>query len=149
MVEDNITRNCVIELNGLTKRYNDLTADDHRNLKIYEGEEFSLLGPNGAGKTTTILMILGLTEPSASQVKVNGINSIRYPIEVKKMVGYMPDHLGFYEDRSGFENLMYIDRLISIPDEKERLRGTRLLTEAGLYGAKDKKVGEYSKGKIG
>jgi len=141
-----MTRNCVIELNGLTKRYHDLTAVDQLNLKIYEGEVFGLLGPNGAGKSTTILMILGLTEPSAGQVKVNGINSIRYPIEVKKMVGYMPDHLGFYEDRSGFENLMYIARLNSIPEEKARLRGTRLLKEVGLYGAKDKKVGEYSKG---
>lgn len=141
-----MTRNCVIELNELTKKYHDLTAVDRLKLKIYEGEVFGLLGPNGAGKSTTILMILGLTEPTSGEVKVNGINSIRHPIEVKKMVGYMPDHLGFYEDRSGFENLIYIACLNSIPEKEARLRGIQLLKEVGLYEAKDKKVGEYSKG---
>src|SRR5690554_8230784 len=106
----------IIELTGLTKMYKSFKAVDQIDLNIYEGEVFGLLGPNGAGKSTTILMILGLTEPTSGEVKVNGINSIRHPIEVKKMVGYMPDHLGFYEDRSGFENLIYIARLNSIPE---------------------------------
>lgn len=137
---------CVIELDELTKEYHDVVAVDRLNLKIYEGEVFGLLGPNGAGKSTTILMILGLTEPTSGEVKVNGINSIRHPIEVKKMVGYMPDHLGFYDDLSGVENLIYIARLNSIPEGKAVSLADRLLRQVGLYKVRNKKVGEYSKG---
>lgn len=74
----------VIELTGLTKRYGDFTAVDNLDLGIRKGEIFGLLGPNGAGKSTTILMILGLTEPTAGSVSVCGINSITSPVEVKE-----------------------------------------------------------------
>ncbi|NLY50925.1 MAG: ATP-binding cassette domain-containing protein, partial [Firmicutes bacterium] len=60
----------LISTAGLTKRYGAFTAVDNLNLEILAGEVFGLLGPNGAGKTTTILMLMGLTEPTAGEVKV-------------------------------------------------------------------------------
>ncbi|MCH5718572.1 ATP-binding cassette domain-containing protein [Niabella hibiscisoli] len=85
----------IIQLKGLTKCYGTLKAVDELNLDITKGEIFGLLGPNGAGKTTTILMMLGLSEPSAGSAWVSGINATLNPIEVKRKLGYMPDSVGF------------------------------------------------------
>src|SRR5688572_24918267 len=100
--------NSIIELNGLTKCYGSLKAVDDLHLSIQKGEIFGLLGPNGAGKTTTILMMLGLTEPTSGMARVCGYNATSDPISVKKKVGYMPDSVGFYDNMTALENLMYI-----------------------------------------
>lgn len=141
-----MNRQSVIELIGLTKKYHDLTAVDRLNLNIYQGEVFGLLGPNGAGKSTTILMILGLTEPTSGQVRVYGIDSTRHPIEVKKKIGFLPDNVGFYNDRSGLENLMYTAQLNQIPVTEARARALQLLRDVGLEDVVHKKAGEYSRG---
>ena len=141
-----MNRESVIELTELTKKYHDLTAVDHLNLNLYQGEVFGLLGPNGAGKSTTILMILGLTEPSFGQVRVFGIDSTRNPIEVKKKIGFLPDNVGFYNDRSGLENLMYTAQLNQIPANEARTRAYQMLRDVGLEGVAHKKAGEYSRG---
>ena len=112
----------IIQLTNLCKSYGSLKAVDCLNLTIRKGEIFGLLGPNGAGKTTTILMLLGLTEPDAGEVRVCGHNSTNDPIGVKKKVGYMPDSLGFYDDMTAWQNLMYIGELNGIPkDQLEQL----------------------------
>ena len=81
----------VIAARELTKRYGRVSVVDAINLDIARGEVFGLLGPNGAGKTTTILMMLGLTEVSAGKVSVLGLDPVRFPLEVKRRVGYLPD----------------------------------------------------------
>src|SRR5262245_66278086 len=93
------------------KRDGDFIAVGNLNLTVNRGEVFGLLGPNGAGKTTTILMLLGLTEPTAGTVKVNGLDPARDAIAVKRNVGYLPDDVGFYDDLTGRENLSYSPRL--------------------------------------
>ncbi|NLX87720.1 MAG: ATP-binding cassette domain-containing protein, partial [Clostridiales bacterium] len=77
--------NYIIEAEGLTKKYDKLVAVDNLNLQIKSGEIYGLLGPNGAGKTTTILMMLGLSEPTAGRVLVDGYNSTTQPIKVKQI----------------------------------------------------------------
>lgn len=136
----------VIELKGLTKVYEEHTAVDHIDLSVQEGEIFGLLGPNGAGKTTTILMILGLIEPTEGTVRVCQIDSIRNPIEVKKRVGYLPDDLGFYDDRTGLDNMLLTARLNGIPPAEARQRAEELLEKVGIAYAKDRRVGTYSRG---
>ena len=86
---------------GLTKKYGDRVVVDHLDLSVNEGEVFGLLGPNGAGKTTTILMCLGLSEPTSGSATVVGFDPARQPIEVKQVVGYLPDAVGFYEGMTG------------------------------------------------
>ncbi len=136
----------VIELTGLTKRYGDFTAVDNLDLNIRKGEIFGLLGPNGAGKSTTILMILGLTEPTAGNVSVCGINSTTSPVEVKRKVGYLPEDVGFYEDMTGMENLIYTAELNGIPRSVACEKATSLLHRVGLGNETDKRTGKYSKG---
>lgn len=136
----------IIALTGLTKQYGTLKAVDGLNLHIKKGEVFGLLGPNGAGKSTTILMMLGLTEPTAGSVQVCGIDSTTHPIEVKRRTGYLPDEVGFYENRSGLDNLLYTARLNRIPATEAELRAKELLQRVGLYDVKDKKTRTYSRG---
>src|SRR5689334_16324518 len=105
----------VIEARGLLKLYGSQRAVDAIDLDIQRGEIFGLLGPNGAGKTTTILMMLGLSEISGGSVSVLGFNPVREPLEVKRRVGYLPDAVGFYDNLSARENLIYTARLLDIP----------------------------------
>src|SRR6185437_12185921 len=136
----------MISISGLSKRYGDLMAVDGLDLTIYKGEVFGLLGPNGAGKSTTILLCLGLTEASAGRVSICGFDPMLQPIEVKKRIGYLPDDVGFYENRSGLENLLFTARLNRIPKEEARRRARQLLDHVGLGADGDKKAGTYSRG---
>ena len=136
----------IIQLVDLTKQYGEQTAVDRLNLSIYPGEVYGLLGPNGAGKSTTILMMLGLAEPTSGSVTVCGVNSTREPIVVKRKVGYMPDDLGFYEDMTGLENLIYTGRLNGLSRQEAADRAKLLLERVGLAEAAEKKAGKYSRG---
>lgn len=136
----------IIELEGLTKYYGSLKAVDNLDLNINKGEIFGLLGPNGAGKTTTILMMLGLTEPSAGKARVCGFNATSNPISVKRRVGYMPDNVGFYDSMTALENLMYIGRLNGIPEQEIRERASEMMEVVGLSGEMHKRTAAYSRG---
>ncbi len=136
----------VIELANLTKKYGTFTAVNNLNLTIGKGEIFGLLGPNGAGKSTTILMMLGLTDPTAGMVKVCGINSTTHPIEVKRKVGYLPDDVGFYDDRTGIENLVYTGELNGLTRKEAYAKAEELLVRVGLEVDTKKKTGKYSRG---
>lgn len=136
----------MIEINGISKQYGNFTAVNNLNLSVNKGDIFGLLGPNGAGKSTTILMLMGLTEPSFGKVNVCGINPTTNPIEVKKKVGYLPEDVGFYDDLTGLENLMYTARLNGFSDDFAKLNADKLLERVGLRDDKNKKTGKYSKG---
>ncbi len=136
----------VVEAENLTKVYQDVKAVDNLNLHIKEGEIYGLLGPNGAGKTTTILMMLGLTEPTSGKIKVYGYNSTTEPLKVKRVTSYLPENVGFYEDLTAFENLLYLTRLNSIPDKEAEKKIEEVLGIVGLSDVKGREVGTYSKG---
>lgn len=136
----------IIQTNGLTKVYGEKTAVDHLNLEIYKGEVFGLLGPNGAGKTTTTLMLLGLTEPTEGQALIDGKDCTRDPIGVKRIVGYLPDNVGFYGDMTGRENLYFTGRLNGMEEAEITARADVLLERVGMTEAADQKAGTYSRG---
>lgn len=138
----------IIELVDLTKKYGSFTAVDQLNLTILKGEIFGLLGPNGAGKSTTILMMLGLTEPTSGSVKICGLYPGRNSIEVKRKVGYLPEDVGFYDNRSGLENLIFTAQLNSIPEKEAIVKAEHLLDRVGLSDALNKKTGKYSRGML-
>ncbi len=136
----------VVEAQNLTKIYKDVKAVDALSLHIKEGEIYGLLGPNGAGKTTTILMMLGLTEPTDGYVKVYGYDSKTEPLKVKRVTSYLPENVGFYEDLTAYENLLYLTRLNSIPDREAEKKIKEVLEIVGLSDVSEKEVGTYSKG---
>jgi ABC-2 type transport system ATP-binding protein len=137
-----------ISTRGLTKRYGDLTAVDALDLDVVAGEIFGLLGQNGAGKTTTILMLLGLTEPTAGEARVVGLDPARHPLEVKRRVGYMPDSVGFYADLSGRQNLRYTARLNRIPRDEAEAAIDEVLEQVGLASRADDPTETYSRGML-
>ncbi len=136
----------IIQAEGLTRRYGRQAAVDGLSLEINEREVFGFLGPNGAGKTTTILMLLGLTEPTAGCARVLGFDPAHDPLEIKRQVGYLPENVGFYDDLTGRENLRYMARLNRLPEDKARGQIETALATVGLNGEGDKLVGAYSRG---
>ena len=145
-IDPTLEAEAIIKLSRLTKKYGEQTAVNALNLHIRKGEIFGLLGPNGAGKTTTILMMLGLTEPTSGTASVCGLDPVRQSLQVKRRVGYMPDDVGFYEDRTALDNLIFTARLNRIPQDEARERAMRLLERVDLVHALGKKVGAFSRG---
>ena len=136
----------IISTQDLTKTYGNKTAVNHLNLSIREGEVFGLLGPNGAGKTTTILMLLGLTEPTAGTAAIHGLDCTRNSMQVKRITGYLPDNMGFYTDMTGRENLRFTGRLNGLAEDEIDRKIDSLLERVGMTYAADQKTGTYSKG---
>jgi len=136
----------IIETQNLSKFYGDQVAVDDLSFSILEGEIFGFLGPNGAGKTTTLLMLLGLTEPSGGWVRVADCDPTREAIKVKRIVGYIPENMGFYDDMNAIENLQFIARLNNIPHLVSSEKIGDALERVGLNEEAEKRVGAYSRG---
>lgn len=136
----------IIEIRELTKFYEEQVAVDHLSLKITEGEVFGFLGPNGAGKTTTLLMLLGLSEPTSGKAWVCGFDPTRDPLKVKRVVGYLPENVGFYDDMNAAENLKFVSRLNGIPDDQSAVKIDEVLKIVDLQAEPRKKVGAFSRG---
>jgi ABC-2 type transport system ATP-binding protein len=136
----------VIEVKGLTKRYNGTAVVNGISFSVAHGEIFGLLGPNGAGKTTTILMLLGLSDISDGTARVLGHDPEREPLAVKRRVGYLPDQVGFYDNLTAAENLRYTARLMGLERAEREERIKVSLDHVGLAEVADKRVRTFSRG---
>jgi len=135
----------MIRTEKLTKVYNGKTAVDGLDLTVGEGEVFGFLGPNGAGKSTTILMLTGMIEPTGGRCLVDGIEVAKDPLAVKKIIGYLPEDVGFYGNMTGEQNLDYFARFYGMNARERKERITTLLELVHLDGV-TQKAGEYSRG---
>jgi ABC-2 type transport system ATP-binding protein len=106
-----------ISTTNLTKKFDRATAVNNLNLAIEKGEIFGFLGPNGAGKSTTIRMLCGILEPTSGEGQVGGFDINKEPEQIKKIIGYMSQSFGLYQDLTVEENLKFYSRLY-IPDRK-------------------------------
>jgi ABC-2 type transport system ATP-binding protein len=136
----------IIETQDLTKRYGRHVAVENLTFQVEEGEIFGFLGPNGAGKTTTFLMLLGLTRSTQGAAKVCGRNPERDARDVKQLVGYLPENVGFYGDLNAVESLEYIANLNGMERREARERIQEALEVVGLSADTSKKVGAFSRG---
>jgi ABC-2 type transport system ATP-binding protein len=141
-----MSKQAVIETKELVKTYGKFIAVDKLNLRVDEGEVFGFLGPNGAGKTTTLLMLLGLTEPTSGMAQICGFDSIREPVKVKRITGYLPEKVGFYDDLTASENLDYTASLNGLSRETAAKKIDELLNMVGLSEVAKHKVGTFSHG---
>ena len=136
----------VIEVEKLTKVYDNKTAVDGADFAVRRGEIFGFLGPNGAGKTTTINMLTGLARISSGQVRIMGQD---YSSGVKKaqhLMGVVPDESNLYEEMDGFENLTFCAALYGMERKMREKRARELLEMFGLAQAGQKPFKAYSKG---
>lgn len=133
----------MIECRDLTKDYDGLRALDNLNLDIIKGEIFAFVGPNGAGKTTTMNLLVGLIEPTSGDAIIDGHDIVKDPIEVKKIIGFLPENVNLYGGLTAKQNVKYIADLNGGVTENTM---DGVLELVGLGKVKDKKAGEFSKG---
>jgi ABC-2 type transport system ATP-binding protein len=138
----------MIEARGLTKRYSGQDAVAGIDLSIPSGQLVGLLGPNGAGKSTTIKMLIGMLRPTSGSALVGGFDVVRESLEVKRIVGYVPESGALFESLTGAEYLQLVAALYHIDERESRERIERFaaffeLTPGTL---KHKKLAAYSKG---
>src|SRR5687767_4780185 len=128
------TKTSMIKLENVTKCYKNFRAVDQVSLEIGRGEVFGFIGPNGAGKTTTIKMLATLMLPTEGSLSIGGYDVVGQPNEVRRLIGYMPDSFGVYEDLLVWEYLDYFAALYKIgPLERRRAISDVLeLTDLGV-----------------
>ncbi len=106
-----------VEIEHLVKSFGELVAVNDVTLQVREGEIYALLGPNGAGKTTTIKMIMGLLDPDSGTTKVFQVNSKEDPVEVKNLVGYVPEEQQLYDSLTPRELFNFIASIRQLPED--------------------------------
>ncbi|NUQ01517.1 MAG: ABC transporter ATP-binding protein [Armatimonadetes bacterium] len=136
----------MLDLINLTKEYRNVRAVDQLNLHLDPGEIFGFIGPNGAGKTTTIKMIATLLRPTAGEARVNGVNVVEHPEQVRSVIGYMPDFFGVYEDVKVWEYLDFFAAAYKIPRDQRPGIIDDVLELTDLTSKRESFVEELSRG---
>src|SRR4028118_1610543 len=136
----------MIQIKDLTKTYRELTAVRGLNLSIEQGDVFGFIGPNGAGKTTTIKVLATLLEPTTGVAYVDGVDVVRNPLEVRRLIGYMPDFFGVYDDVKVWEYLDFFAAAYKIPANKRKAIIDDVLELTDLTGKREAYVESLSRG---
>lgn len=135
-----------ITVQNLTKIYGTQRAIDSLNFTIKKGEIVGFLGPNGAGKSTTMKIITGFLSATEGSAEVAGLNVTEQPIEIKRKIGYLPEHNPLYVDMYVREFLHFMGSLYGINSKKLKSRVTEIIKLVGLSLEQHKKIGQLSKG---
>jgi ABC-2 type transport system ATP-binding protein len=138
----------IIELEGLTRRFGDVTAVDGVNLAVQAGEIFGLLGPNGAGKTTVIKMLTTLLPPSAGTARVAGFDIEQQPARVRGQIAYVPQLVSADGALTAAENLRLFAKLYGVPRREIGPRVSDALKFVGLEESANRVVRGYSGGMV-
>jgi ABC-2 type transport system ATP-binding protein len=136
----------IIETHDLTRRFGSLTAVDHLNLAVAQGEIFGLVGPDGAGKTTTLRMLCGLMDPSEGSARVAGHDVSREAQAVKDQIGYMAQRFGLYGDLTVEENMVFYADLFGVVGEERARLTADLLRMTRMEPFRGRQAGRLSGG---
>jgi len=130
---------------AVTKHYPGVTALDSLTLELNPGI-IGLVGANGAGKSTFIRILLGLLAPTSGSVEVLGINALTHPLEVRKLIGYLPEHDCLPIDVSAADFVTHMGRMSGLPASAARERAAETLRHVGLHEERYRLIGSYSTG---
>jgi len=133
-----------IEVKDLTRKYGEQKGIDQISFSVGKGEIVGFLGPNGAGKSTTMKILTGCLKPSLGQAFLNGIDVQAYPVQTKKITGYLPESNPLYGDMYIREYLSFICDIHQLPGKKKKISDT--IDLVGLRPEAGKKVSQLSKG---
>jgi len=136
----------IVRTEGLVKRYDGTLAVAGVDLVVQQGEIFGLVGPNGAGKTTTLRILATLLEPSAGTAEIAGLSVTRNPDQVRRVLGFMPDAFGVYDDMKVWEYLDFFARCYAIPPAARRRVIGDLLELVDLADKREAYVQTLSRG---
>jgi ABC-2 type transport system ATP-binding protein len=136
----------MIRVEGLTRRYADLTAVRDLSFTVETGEVVGFLGPNGAGKTTTLRILAGYLPATEGAVSVAGHDVVEASREVRRAVGYLPEDVPLYRDLRVRDYLAYLAGLKEVPGREVKREVDRVIDRAGLEPVRDRLIGKCSKG---
>ena len=136
----------VVVTNNLTKRYGELCALDSLSLTVNRGTILGLIGPNGAGKTTAIKMLVGMARPTSGSASITGVDCYRDARRIKRLVGYMPDRFGSYDNMRVYEYLDFFAAAFGISALKRRQRIERVMEITKSTYMRDRYVETLSHG---
>jgi ABC-2 type transport system ATP-binding protein len=140
------TDGAVVETRELTKRYGRLVALDRLTLSVGRGQILGFIGPNGAGKTTAIKILVGLARPTSGSAHIAGIDCVARPRELKRLIGYMPDTFGSYDNMRVSEYLDFFGAAFGIPRRQRARRIDEVLEMTRCPGFRDLFVESLSHG---
>jgi ABC-2 type transport system ATP-binding protein len=135
-----------IKTENLTRKFGTLTALDHLNLEVQEGEIFGLVGPDGAGKTTTMRILTGILDPTEGQAWVYDKHTVKEAEKLKEHIAYMSQRFGLYEELSVLENINFYADIYGVAKNKRSEAIERLLGFSGLLPFKQRFAGKLSGG---
>ncbi len=138
--------NAVIQIDRLSKQYGEFTALDSLSMQVEQGQILGFIGPNGAGKTTTIRILVGLLKPTGGTASIAGANCLTEARKIKRLVGYMPDEFGKYNNMRVNEYLDFFGAVYAIPRKERLKRIDEVLEIAGATYMKDLFVDALSRG---
>jgi len=136
----------MIETFDLTRYYGRKLAVENLRMTVEKGEVFGFIGPNGAGKTTTIRMLSCLIQPTSGTARIGGHDVQEEPLEVKKIIGLVPENPPLYDRLTGREYLEFVARLHKVSESERRRRIDELLEAFKLGDVADQVIVSYSKG---
>lgn len=136
----------ILEVENLAKKFGEFAAVKGVSFSVEEGEVFGLLGPNGAGKTTTISMLTGVILPTSGTARIGGHDIVREPLQVKRMIGLVPQDLALYPTLSARQNLTFFGQIYGLKGKQLANRVKEVLEMIGLTDKADKAVDTYSGG---
>jgi ABC-2 type transport system ATP-binding protein len=140
--------NSMIETENLTRKFGDLTAVENLTLHINDGEVFGFLGPNGAGKTTTVRMLCCLISKTSGTARIANyeVGNEADSLKIRKIIGFVSDNVGLYDDLTAYENLSFYGKLYYCPESRREENIQRFLKMLGLWEKRDVAAGTFSKG---
>jgi len=138
--------NSIIKLENVSKNYAGQHVLKSINLEISRGQIVGYIGQNGAGKTTTVKILIGVVEEFEGGAAVCGYDVKKYPLEVKKRIGYVPEVATLYDALTPLEYLQFVGQIYHMHDAKIEQRATELLTILGMEDALRNPIGGFSKG---
>ena len=136
----------MIETHNLTKRYGNLIAVNHLNLRLEEGDVFGFIGPNGSGKTTSMRMLATLLSPDYGEAYVCGKSIYTHAQEIRRLVGYMPDFFGVYDDMTAMEYLEFFAASYRIDSHARKIVCEEKLELVDMTFKRDAMVNQLSRG---
>jgi ABC-2 type transport system ATP-binding protein len=135
-----------VEIRKLTKRYGEFTAVADLDLEISSGEMFALLGPNGAGKTTTMRLLMGILKPSSGAALISGLSCFEDRVEVKRLVGFLPDEPIFHDYLRGIDIVRFVGGMHGLSTAEIEARTRPLFERMELTDAVGEFAVNYSRG---